>query len=292
LLKDYAQGRLRRIYETGDRDFDLSLAPLPRFDLLTPEKYNRITIQTQRGCPWRCDFCASSIALSPRYKVKPVSRVLAEIRAIRQIWPKPFIEFADDNTFVNKEHSKTLMRALTSEGVRWFTETDVSVADDPELLSLMRDAGCAQVLIGFESPNAAGLEAIELKHDWKSKRLDSYEAAIDEIQSCGIAVIGCFVLGPDGDTPEVFDEIRTFVEESGLFQVQITVLTAFPGTPLYARLASEERLLDETAWEKSTLFDVNSGRSPRKQSTRRSRNDRRSAQTEFVQDPLLDRRRL
>ncbi len=257
LLDDFESGRLRRVYEPNERQFDLADAPLPRFDLLDPDKYNRLTVQTHRGCPWKCEFCASSTVLTPRYNVKPVSKVVEEIRAIKQIWPKPLVEFADDNTFVNKKQSRLLMRALADEGVRWFTETDVSVAEDAELLSLMREAGCVQVLIGFESPNAAGLEGVELNRNWKRRQVDSYKAAIDLIQSHGIAVIGCFVLGLDGDTTDVFDEVWHFVEESGLFQVQITVLTAFPGTPLYARLLEEQRLLDSTAWEKCTLFDVN-----------------------------------
>ena len=149
------------------------------------------------------------------------------------------------------------MRAVAGENVRWFAETDVSVADDPELLSLMREAGCAQILIGLESPNATGLDGLELNRNWKHTRVGQYKEAIEQIQSHGIAVIGCFVLGLDGDTPEVFDEVNRFAEESGLFQVQITVLTPFPGTPLYARLHREGRLLQEAAWERSTLFDVN-----------------------------------
>ena len=111
------------------------------------QRYNRLTVQTQRGCPWRCQFCASSIMLTQRYKLKPIAKVIDEIHAIKKVWAEPFIEFADDNTFVNKRHSRELMRALAPERIRWFTETDVSVADDPELLKLIHDAGCAQVLI-------------------------------------------------------------------------------------------------------------------------------------------------
>jgi radical SAM superfamily enzyme YgiQ (UPF0313 family) len=257
LLDDFERGHLRQIYQRAGQQFDLAHAPMPRFDLLHPDKYNRLTVQTQRGCPWHCDFCASSTALTPRYGVKPVSKVIEEIRAIKQIWPRPFVEFADDNTFVNKKHSKKLMRALADEGIRWFTETDVSVANNHELLSLMRDAGCVQILVGLESPNAVALNGIELNKNWKRRQVDSYMAAIDRIQSHGIAVIGCFVLGLDGDTKDVFDDIHRFVEASGLFQVQITVMTPFPGTLLYSRLQREQRLLDETAWEKCTLFDVN-----------------------------------
>ena len=189
--------------------------------------------------------------------MKPVAKVIAEIRAIKQIWSQPFIEFADDNTFVNKAHSKTLMRALASEGMRWFTETDIAVADDDELLRLMREAGCAQILIGLESPLVAGLDGLEHRRNWKRQQLDRYRSAIERIQSHGIAVNGCFVLGLDGHTPAVFDAVEQFAADSGLHDVQITVMTAFPGTPLYERLRREGRLLDEQAWEKCTLFDVN-----------------------------------
>src|SRR6185295_5240865 len=97
------------------------------------------------------------ILLTPHYRVKSVERVIEEIRAIKRIWPRPFLEFADDNSFVNRDHYKHLMRVMRDEDVRWFTEADVSVAEDPELLHLMREAGCRQVLIGLESPTPRGL---------------------------------------------------------------------------------------------------------------------------------------
>jgi radical SAM superfamily enzyme YgiQ (UPF0313 family) len=176
---------------------------------------------------------------------------------VKELWPRPFIELADDNSFVNKPHSKRLLRALAKEGVRWFTETDLSVADDDELLGLMRDSGCAQVLIGLESTSPAGLEGMERKSNWKAKQLARYREAIRRIQDHGITVNGCFILGLDGTGPESFDEVAAFVRQSGLFEVQVTVQTAFPGTPLHERLAREGRVLRPGAWELCTLFDVN-----------------------------------
>jgi radical SAM superfamily enzyme YgiQ (UPF0313 family) len=141
--------------------------------------------------------------------------------------------------------------------VRWFTETDLSVARDPELLSLMRDSGCAQVLIGFEAPSRGLLQGVEQKSNWKARQFDHYAEAVEAIQSRGITVNGCFVLGLDGAGPGSFGDVLQFVKESGLYEVQITVQTPFPGTPLYERLRREGRLLREGAWELCTLFDVN-----------------------------------
>jgi radical SAM superfamily enzyme YgiQ (UPF0313 family) len=87
--------------------------------------------------------------------------------------------------------------------------------------------------------------------------LGRYQSAIQRIQDHGITVNGCFVLGLDGTGPESFEEIRKFVVESRLYDVQITVQTPFPGTPLYERLRREGRLLRANAWELCTLFDVN-----------------------------------
>src|SRR5204862_3306017 len=108
-----------------------------------------------------------------------------------------------------------------------------------------------------ESPRAASLDGVELNANWKLRQQDRYRAAIAKIQSYGITVNGCFILGLDGDTPEVFDDVFRFVKESGLYEVQITFLTPFPGTPLYQRLKGEDRIICDRAWELCTLFDIN-----------------------------------
>src|SRR5438093_332389 len=164
VIKDFETGALKRVYaRSAHGAFDLRDAPMPRFDLLDPDKYNRITVQTSRGCPHKCEFCASSILLTSKYKLKPVEKVIAEIHEIKRIWARPFIEFADDNSFVHRDHYKRLLRELAKENLRWFTEADVRVAEDPELLALIRDSGCQQVLIGLESPRRSSLDGVELK---------------------------------------------------------------------------------------------------------------------------------
>ncbi len=258
IVADFRDGRLRRKYKQRPGTyFDLADSPMPRFELLDSARYSRYTVQTSRGCPHLCEFCASSVLLTPRYCVKPVEKVIAEIRRIKSIRANPFIEFADDNSFASRAHYKCLLAALRHERVKWFTEADISIADDPELLDLMRESGCRQVLIGLESPVEAGLHGIEVRRNWKLRRQPSYLSAVRFIQSRGITVNGCFVLGLDGQTPAIFDELVRFAELAGLYDVQVTVQTPFPGTPLYERLKREGRLLSEDGWRKCTLFDVN-----------------------------------
>lgn len=281
VVRDFRRGGragLERIYrEAHPGRFDLADSPMPRFDLLArppnpsaslPDPiasgtlhhrlgvYNRIPIQTTRGCPWDCEFCAASKLFGPRYRLKPVERVLREVDLVSGLWRRPFIEFADDNTFVDRAWSRDLLRGLATRDIRYFTETDVSLGDHPDLLDLLYESGCRQVLIGLESPRRGSLDGID-RANWKYRQHDRALGAIERIQERGVSVCGCFIVGLEDDTPEVFDDIRRFVERSRLLEVQITVLTPFPGTRLYDRLAAEGRLLHPGRWDRCTLFDVN-----------------------------------
>lgn len=252
------QGLKRGIWKAAEFPaVDVGQLPMPRYDLLADRPYNRFTVQTSRGCPWRCDFCASNVMLRQKYRKRPVPDVIRDIQAIATLRKRPFLEFADDNTFVDKEWGKELCRQLIPLRLKWFTETDISVADDPELLRLMREARCRQVLIGLESPEQRALDGMEMKTNFKARRWDTYMDAIRRIQDHGITVNGCFILGLDGHTPDIFPEVLDFAMRASLYDVQITVLTPFPGTPLYDRLLREGRLLEPKRWDLCTLFDVN-----------------------------------
>ncbi|MGB4885938.1 MAG: radical SAM protein, partial [Ferruginibacter sp.] len=207
-----------------------------------------------RGCPLHCNFCASSRTISS-YKKKPINLIEKELNKIFEIWNRPFIELADDNTFIDKFWSKQLLNLFSNYKMKWFTETDISVSYDDELLEKLAKSNCVQVLIGFETSTAKGLKNLD-KANWKYKQFDNYYKAIEKIQSYGISVNGCFILGFDTDTLETFNETEKFIKQSNLSEVQITMLTPFPNTELYHQLKKEKRLLQENYWDKCTLFDA------------------------------------
>ncbi len=258
LVRRASAGERGGLLSAADFDpVDVERLPVPRYDLLEGRAYNRFTLQTSRGCPWRCEFCASTVMFGRPYRKRSVGSVMRDLGALRAVRPHPFLELADDNTFVDAAWGVDLCRALAPHGLRWFTETDLSVADHPELLDALAASGCRQLLIGLEATDPRVLAGVEPRGDFKARRVADQLDAVRRIQDRGVTVNGCFVLGLDGQGPEAFDAVEDFVRRSGLYEVQITVQTPFPGTPLYERLAAQGRLTDPERWEACTLFDVN-----------------------------------
>jgi radical SAM superfamily enzyme YgiQ (UPF0313 family) len=250
VLADAAVGELKPVYRART-PFDLSQAPVPRFDLLTrPGCRPRLTLQTQRGCPFACDFCGASRLLGS-FREKPTANVLREIDAIARLVPNPVLELADDNTFAGSRDFGAVFDALERSGARYFTEADWRLGERLELLHGLARSGCVQVLVGIESLvfHHPGMGA---KQATSTRIMD----AIGRIQDAGIAVIGCFILGADGEDRASIDRLIRFIMDSPLADVQVTVQTPFPGTALYHRLRQQGRLLPERGWSHYTLFDV------------------------------------
>jgi radical SAM superfamily enzyme YgiQ (UPF0313 family) len=260
IIADFQRGgtaALKPYYrEAHPGTYDLAESPMPRFEMLLGRRYNRITVQTVRGCPLDCEFCGASKLYGPKYRRKPLPKVIAEITRIKELWgDNAFFELADDNSFANRHWAREFLTGIQDLDLRWFTETDISIADDEELLKLLAKSGCRQILIGLESVYPSSLDGID-RANWKLKRLSQYADSIKRIQSHGVTVNGCFIIGNDGDDKGVFEALRDFIEKSELLEAQVTILTPFPGTALLRRLESEKRLLYDRIWDKCTLFDL------------------------------------
>jgi radical SAM superfamily enzyme YgiQ (UPF0313 family) len=221
----------------------------PRWDLLT-QPIARYTLQTQRGCPWACDFCGASRLLGAFHE-KPLPLIERELQAITAREPRPLLELADDNTFAGERDSTALLEVLGRSGARWFTEADWRIGERPELLARLAAAGCRQVLVGIESMifryPGMGQKQAEL-----ARIMDATAA----IQAAGVAVNGCFIVGAEGETHASLERLTSFLLDAPFAEIQLTLQTPFPGTGLYAKLQQQGRLLATRDWSHYTLFDV------------------------------------
>jgi radical SAM superfamily enzyme YgiQ (UPF0313 family) len=249
LLADAEAGELRSTYRAS-APFDLARAPVPRYDLLGHGPRPRLTVQTQRGCPLACEFCGASRLLGP-HRFKPVANLKRELAVITARVPRPVLELADDNTFAGRSDARELLETLAAAGARYFTEVDWRVGENPGLLAVLAASGCVQVLVGIES--------LMFRHPGmgpKQAELPRIMDAIDAIQADGVAVLGCFIVGCDGETRGSLDRLAEFIQASALADVQLTLQTPFPGTALRRRLEREGRLLSNRGWSHCTLFDL------------------------------------
>ena len=183
--------------------------------------------------------------------------MVAEIRRIKEIWGEhAFFELADDNSFANRAWAREFLTAIADLDLRWFTETDLSIADDDELLRLLARSGCRQILIGLESTDP------RVARRARSRQLEAEAARSLHGRHQANP-------GPRRDRQRLLHRrprrrhggrlrvgCATSSRSSELLEAQVTILTPFPGTPLLRQLRAEGRLLYERFWDQCTLFDL------------------------------------
>ncbi len=235
VLADYETKTMRRVYQ-GDKPFALETQRRPRWDLVNIPQYVSLPVQSSRGCPYNCDFCLVARMFGRKMRFRSVDSVIDEIKAL----PLKRVFFVDDNFTINRRFTNKLIERLGPLGISWSCQASIDIADDEGLIGRMADAGCGQVLIGFESLNP---DSICETHKMQNRR-ERYERAIERIHRAGMHVIGSFIIGFDHDTPRDLSRITDFCDQTGLCFVSINILGANPGTALYERLESEGRLCD------------------------------------------------
>lgn len=264
ILADLAAfGRPRDLYR-GGRCASLADLPPPRW----PQPPERdvcpwvIPVQTSRGCRNACSFCSTTRYQGAARRHRPIEDIVAEIRSYRDsgyLTADKSIFLTDNNTVSDTDHrrglrdtayAKALFRALEPLGVPWAGQGEISVADDPEMLELLARSGCHYLLIGFESLDQDNLGGVGKT----GNRTEEYVPRIEALHRHGIQIIGCFIFGLDNDTPEVFERTAEFVERY-VDVPQLSVLTPFPGTALFARLEREGRILHRD-WSRYDITHV------------------------------------
>jgi radical SAM superfamily enzyme YgiQ (UPF0313 family) len=243
VVADVQVGRLEQCYQ-GEWA-DLIALPHPRRDLFNPN-YMFASVQTSRGCPMDCEFCSVTGFNGRRYRRRRPEEVLDELATI----PQKMIFFVDDNIIgygdESRQQALALFRGMVERGMDkwWFCQASLNIADpeNEEVLHWAGRAGCQMVFLGLEAEDVDGLAEVNKRINLK-RGVESYDAAFRRFHRAGIAVLGAFIFGMDGDTLGRIRRRTDYMIRSGVDVMQTTFLTPLPGTRLFDHLRNEDRLL-------------------------------------------------
>jgi radical SAM superfamily enzyme YgiQ (UPF0313 family) len=254
LLRDFDEDALQPVYQHDGPLPPLARLPQPDWALYRSKRYLPVHfVETTRGCPIDCEFCAVTTAFGGRYRNRPHDEVLAELGRLEPFDGlfvlKNCVFFVDDNIISNRAYARELLARVAELKIRWFGQASVNIAGDPELLKLCQKSGCVGLFLGFETLSPATLASIGKKVN----RPSEYYEVVRKIHDHGIGIDGSFVFGFDTDDDGVFDRTLEFVLKAKLEVAYFSILTPYPGTRLHQRLAQEDRILSRD-W---SIYDSN-----------------------------------
>jgi len=221
---------------------DLDAIPHTDFTLLKPDRPARrftppIPVQTSRGCPFDCSFCSVTGMFGKKYRFRSTDHIIRELRLYNH--RRNNIFFYDDNFAANRERTKELLQAMIRERFKfqWTTQVRADIARDLELVRLMKKAGCHTLYIGFESVNPGSLDAMK-----KKQTVEDMSRAVKVLHRHRIRIHGMFVLGFDEDDWQSVKKTLKFAVKTRLATTQFLILTPLPGSELYRKMTSENRI--------------------------------------------------
>jgi hypothetical protein len=237
-------GERKGTFEAPKFQADVTKTPIPRFDLLKFEHYLYIGVQFSRGCPFTCEFC-DIIELYGRVpRTKTVAQMLAELDALYRLGYRGHVDFVDDNLIGNKKAVKAFLPHLKAwieandHPFEFSTEASLNLADDAELLALMRDAQFFGVFVGIESPDTETLKHMKKKQNTRR----SIPESIHKIYAHGMFVTAGFIVGFDSERGSVAEPMIDLIEETSIPISMVGLLYALSSTQLGRRLVKEGRL--------------------------------------------------
>ncbi|MGO8676271.1 MAG: B12-binding domain-containing radical SAM protein [Limisphaerales bacterium] len=239
MIEDALHGRLARLYRAEQLP-DLAGLPPPRYDLLDLRRYRpfeTFTIVSSRGCPFQCEFCSERFLLGDSYRCRPVPEVIEEIKrcSSRNIF------FGDSNFGGKRSHAMELMEAMVPLRLRWSALWPSYLCNDNDFMDLAQRSGLLHLNIGLESISPETLAGMNKTFNKTHK----YADMLANLRRRGISYSLNFIFGWDGEVQGVFDATLKFLYEHKVPVAYFNILTPIKGTPLYERMRSQGRILDE-----------------------------------------------
>jgi radical SAM superfamily enzyme YgiQ (UPF0313 family) len=243
-LNDFERNDLKRVYKSAIRP-DITTTPLPDWSLINLNDYASVSIQVSRGCPFSCDFCDIIIMNGRVPRVKSPGQVIAELNAIYDTGWRSSVFIVDDNFIGNRKKVKAILQEISiwmKEHKKPFslsTEASITVADDKEIIELLKESNFSGLFVGIETPDEDSLKSCG-KYQNTGKDL---KEKVNFLQRNGLEVKGGFIVGFDTDNAGTFDRMIEFIQNSGIVTAMVGLLHALPRTKLYKKLKKEGRIL-------------------------------------------------
>ena len=245
-LEDLENGTAKHVYSTEEFP-EISLAPVPMWELLDKKKYASMSIQYSRGCPYDCEFCSITMLNGRKPRTKGIEQFIKELNILYGQGWRGGVSVVDDNFIGNKRKLKdeTLPAIIAwskqkKYPFQFITEVSVNLADDEELTNMIVDAGFGSIFVGIETPSSDGLKECGKSQNLRRDLVDS----VRKLQRKGLIVSAGFIVGFDTDRSAIFDDQISFIQKSGIVSAMVGLLNAPAGTKLFKRLKNENRLLE------------------------------------------------
>ena len=217
---------------------------------MTWQSFHMIPIESGRGCPYGCEFCTVTGFFGDSIRFRSNESVVNELLMLKALEKrqkgKIAVFFIDDNFAINPRRTKSLLREIIARDaqVPWTAQISMNLLRDEELVSLIAQSGGKWIFMGLESIDPENLKSVSKGFN----KPDEYQAVLERLARHNLYAITSFIFGMDSDRTGVaqrtLEAIRSWPPGLPVFGL----LTPYPATPLYDRLAAAGRLTRPKHW--------------------------------------------